>query len=283
METENFSNRIPPWLLSVVMGVISVAASIGYGVFVEKVVTARYIIVPGILAPTLTYFAYRSIWKYKNLLKAEREKSEQLLQNILPQSIIEQLKSSPHHEIAQSFQETTILFTDIVSFTPLAATLSPAELVGVLNRVFSAFDELAERYRVEKIKTIGDAYMVAAGVPVPRPDHAEVIAEMALAMHAAVDAMRLPDGQALQLRSGIHTGSVVAGIIGKKKFTYDIWGDTVNLASRMESQGLPGRIQVSPAVYECLRERYVFRERGKIEVKGKGEMTTYFLTGRQEQ
>jgi len=274
----NFSDRIPPWLLSVLMGLVSVAVSVGYGIFVEKTFRVRFVIVPGILAPVLTFVTYRSVWKYKNLLRAEQEKSEQLLQNILPLPIIEQLKSSPQ-EIAQSFDETTILFTDIVGFTPLAATLPPAELVRLLNQIFSLFDELAERYQVEKIKTIGDAYMVVAGAPVPRQDHAEVIAEMALAMHAAVHAMRLPTEQSLQLRSGMHTGSVVAGIIGKKKFTYDIWGDTVNLASRMESQGLPGEIQVSPAVYERLQDRYAFRERGKIEVKGRGEMTTYFLVG----
>jgi len=280
MKLENFSDHIPPWLLSVLMGLISVAVSAGYGVIVEKTIKARYIIVPGILAPVLTYTSYRSVWKYKNLLKVERRKSEQLLQNILPLPIIEQLKSSPQ-EISQGFDESTILFTDIVGFAPLAATLSPAELVRFLNQIFSAFDELAERYQVEKIKTIGDAYLVIAGVPVPREDHTAIIAEMALAMHTTVRTMRLPAGQPLQLRSGIHTGNVVAGIIGKKKFTYDIWGDTVNLASRMESQGLPGEIQVSPAVYERLKERYTFRERGKIEVKGKGEMTTYFLIGQR--
>ena len=280
MKLENFSDRIPPWLLSLIMGVVSVAVSVGYGLMVEKTVAARYIFIPGILAPVLTYVPYRSVWKYKNLLKAERRKSERLLQNILPQSIIEQLKTSPG-EIAQSFGEVTILFTDIVGFTSLAATSSPAQVVKVLNQIFSIFDDLAEQYHVEKIKTIGDAYFAVAGAPIPCVDHCNMIAEMALAMHAVEQTMRLPDGCFVQLRSGIHTGSIVAGIIGKKKFTYDLWGDTVNLASRLESQGLPGKIQVSPEVYERLQTRYVFQERGVIEVKGKGAMRTFFLQGKQ--
>src|SRR5205823_5559571 len=166
-------------------------------------------------------------------------------------------------------------------FTPLAARLAPEAVVDLLNEVFSTFDRLAERRGLEKIKTIGDAYMVVAGLPTPREDHAEAMAEMALEMQAEIALFRRQSGEPLQLRIGINTGPVVAGVIGTKKFIYDLWGDTVNLASRMESHGLPGQIQVTEAVYERLSDRYCFEDRGPIEVKGRGRAAAYVLMGRR--
>ncbi|WP_017715622.1 adenylate/guanylate cyclase domain-containing protein [Kamptonema formosum] len=211
-------------------------------------------------------------------LRLEREKSEQLLLNILPEPIARQLKEN-QGSIAEHFNEVTILFADIVGFTPLSARLKPIDLVSLLNEIFSSFDDLAEQFRLEKIKTIGDAYMVAAGLPVPRADHAEAIAEMALAMQAKLHGFRSKLGENLQIRTGMNTGAVVAGVIGTKKFIYDLWGDAVNVASRMESSGEPGRIQVTAATCDRLKDKYRFEKRGAIQVKGKGEMETYWLLG----
>lgn len=213
-------------------------------------------------------------------LRLEREKSERLLLNILPQPIAELLKQQSG-SIATQFEAATILFADIVDFTRLSAELSATELVGLLNEIFSTFDALADQYDLEKIKTIGDAYMVVGGIPTHREDHAEAIAEMALAMQRAIKAFTWPDGKSFQVRIGINTGPVVAGVIGIKKFIYDLWGDAVNVASRMESQGLAGGIQVTATTYQHLCDKYVFTVRGTIEVKGKGPMMTYLLTDRR--
>jgi adenylate cyclase len=222
---------------------------------------------------------------YLQQLKEEQEKSERLLLNILPKTIADQLKQGPRI-IADNFAEVTVLFADIVNFTLLSAHLTPKDLVEMLNQIFSIFDALAEQYGLEKIKTIGDAYLVVGGLPTPRTDHAEAIAEMALDMQAALIALS-PDipqldqrFQPLQMRIGINTGSVGAGVIGTTKFAYDLWGDTVNTASRMESLGIPGKTQVTIATYERLKGKYIFEERGAIDVKGKGEMSTYWLAGR---
>jgi PAS domain S-box-containing protein len=214
-------------------------------------------------------------------LRAEQERSERLLLNILPKAIAERLKQAPS-AIAEQFNDTTILFADLVSFTPLASCMAPTELVNLLNQIFSTFDQLVERHGLEKIKTIGDAYMVAGGLPMPRPDHVEAVAEMALDMQREIARFRWNDGKSFGLRIGINTGSVVAGVIGIKKFIYDLWGDAVNVASRMESQGKVGGIQVTAATYERLKDKYLFEERGAIDIKGKGEMITYWLTGRKE-
>jgi len=175
----------------------------------------------------------------------------------------------------------TVLFADIVNFTQLAARMSPTELVNLLNQIFSAFDRLAERHGLEKIKTIGDAYMAVGGVPLPRPDHAEAIAEMALDMQTAIAQLNLEQHEVFPIRIGINTGPVVAGVIGIKKFIYDLWGDTVNIASRMESEGLAGCIQVTTSTYQRLKDQYLFIERGEIPVKGRGVMQTYLLVGRK--
>ncbi len=209
-------------------------------------------------------------------LQAEREKSEKLLLNILPRAIAEKLKQGSI-AIAQQFSLVSILFADIVGFTSLASRLSPIELVNLLNQVFSTFDRLADTHGLEKIKTIGDAYMVAGGLPVPREDCVVAIADMALDMQQAIVDVQTQTGESFQIRIGIHIGPVVAGTIGMKKFAYDLWGDTVNIASRMESQGLPGKIQVSAKTYEQLKHQYILEKRGRIAVKGKGEMTSYWL------
>jgi adenylate cyclase len=213
----------------------------------------------------------------------ERDKAEQLLLNILPGPIAEQLKQG-RRSICDGFAEVSVLFADIVGFTALSTQISPAKLVQLLNQVFSIFDDLSDRYGLEKIKTIGDNYMVAGGLPLPRPDHAEAIAEMALEMQHVITQtdFQLEGIQPLSLRIGINTGSVIAGVIGSKKFIYDLWGDAVNTASRMESHSLPGCIQVTEATYHRLKHKYIFEKRGSLLIKGKGEMVTYWLKGRKE-
>ncbi len=218
-------------------------------------------------------------------LRLEKERSEHLLLNILPEPIAELLKQDTK-AIASAIEEVTILFADIVGFTPLSSQVPPIELVSVLNEMFSIFDHLAEQHGLEKIKTIGDAYMVVGGLPLPKANHAEAIADMALEMQAALSQFQAPlerfnIGSKFQIRIGINTGSVVAGVIGIKKFIYDLWGDAVNIASRMESSGEPGRIQVTEATYERIKNQYIFEKRGKIPIKGKGEMMTYWLVGKK--
>lgn len=209
-------------------------------------------------------------------LRLAQEKSERLLLNIIPKSIVERLKQESAI-IADYFEDVTVLFADIVGFTELSSQVTPIELVGLLNRIFSRFDQLAEQHGLEKIKTIGDAYMVAGGLPNPQADHADAIAQMAIDMQREVVHFTTRENQAIALRIGIHTGPVVAGVIGSRKFSYDLWGDTVNIASRMESCGLSGGTQVTASTYERLRDRYLFEPRGVIAVKGKGEMMTYWL------
>lgn len=217
--------------------------------------------------------------KAEEALQQEREKSEKLLLNILPQPIAEQLKQNPQ-AIAYRFDTVTILFADIVRFTELSAAIPPTQLVNLLNQIFSEFDQLVDKHGLEKIKTIGDAYMVAGGLPNPMVNHMEAIADMALDMQQAILQYQRQDGNSFSLRIGMATGPVVAGVIGMKKFSYDLWGDAVNLASRMESQGKPGRIQVTEEMHQCLRDRYHFTARGPVRVKGHSEMSTYWLEGR---
>lgn len=213
-------------------------------------------------------------------LTEEHERSERLLLNILPASVSRRLKSGQQH-IAEGFPSVTVLFADLVGFTELSARLSPEALVQVLNRIFSEFDELALRFGVEKIKTIGDAYMVACGLPEAREDHTDVVADLALEMRVVLARVSAETGHPLQARIGINTGPAVAGVIGKRKFIYDLWGDAVNTASRMESHGIPGEIQVTAAVHERLEARYEMTSRGVIAVKGKGEMEVWLLRGRR--
>jgi adenylate cyclase len=213
-------------------------------------------------------------------LVVEQEKVEQLLLNMLPSAIVDRLKQD-QSSIAEYFEEATILFADIVDFTPLSERLAPLDLVALLNRIFCRFDQLAERFNLEKIKTIGDAYMVASGLPLKRSDHAEAIAEMALAMQQVMVDLHLEDGCPCRIRIGINSGTVVAGVIGTKKFIYDLWGDSVNIASRMESHGEPGRIHITEATYQRIKHSYELELRGMVPIKGKGMMKTYWLKGKK--
>ena len=211
-------------------------------------------------------------------LRAEQERSDALLFNVLPGSIAERLKGASR-SIADHFDSATIVFADVVDFTPLAGRLAPAEVVGILDRLFSHFDTLVERHGLEKIKTIGDAYMAAAGVPDPLPDHACRAALLALDMRDMLATPTIADQMGLELRIGISSGPVIAGVIGTKRFLYDLWGDAVNTASRMETHSTPGEILITRATYELVTDDFVCRFRGTIPVKGKGMMETWYLVG----
>lgn len=217
---------------------------------------------------------------YLEQLKIEQQKSEKLLLNILPKPIADRLKKG-ERTIADSFAEVTVLFSDLVGFTELSTDISAADLVEKLNQIFLAFDRLTEKHGLEKIKTIGDAYMLVGGVPTPRADHVEAVADMAIEMLDEIDWLNERNHEDFKIRVGIHTGPIVAGVIGKNKFNYDLWGDTVNIASRMESQGIPDNVQVSEATYQHIKDKFVFERRGPIDVKGKGKMVTYLLRGRK--
>lgn len=217
---------------------------------------------------------------YLQIIQAEHEKADRLLLNILPVEIVARLKQG-ETLIADSFPAATVLFADLVGFTALSASMTPSDLVTLLTEVFSMFDQLVQQHGVEKIKTMGDAYLAVGGVPTPRPDHGEAIAALALDMQAGIARINAARGYLLHLRTGIATGPIIAGVISSQKFRYDIWGDTVNTASRMESHGLAGHIQVTTETYTLLRAQFNFQERGIIQVKDKGPMRTYFLLGRK--
>jgi class 3 adenylate cyclase len=217
---------------------------------------------------------------YLSELQAERAKSDRLLLNVLPTAIADRLKQG-ERTIVDSFREATVVFADIVGFTSFSAGIAPSRTVQLLNDLFSGFDKLAETYELEKIKTIGDSYMVVGGVPTPRPEHAERCALMALDMLEVLKHFNRRNSLSLDIRVGINSGPVVAGIIGTRKFSYDLWGDTVNVASRMESHSLPGMIQVSPSTHALLVDKFILEERGQIDVKSRGFMSTYRLVGRK--
>ena len=273
------------WAIGIV--VWFVITPVAFRLFVDP--TAPLLVFGDVLSDALLFGAVlalgeavrsrRALDTEHQLLMAERERSERLLRNVLPDPIAERLKETPER-IAEAYPEATVLFADIVGFTVLSEGMDPAAIVEMLDDLFSRFDALARDRGLEKIKTIGDAYMVAAGVPVARADHAEAAADMALAMLDEVARPRSPEGPALGIRIGMDSGPLVAGVIGREKFAYDLWGDTVNTASRMESSGIPGSIQVSVRTYERLKEQFRFERRGVIPVKGKGEMDTYLLRGR---
>ena len=214
----------------------------------------------------------------KELVEREREKSDRLLLNILPSAIAGRLKGG-EKSIANGHAIVSVMFADLCGFTALSRKTTPADLVAMLNQIFTAFDLIVEKHGVEKIKTIGDCYMLVGGIPLQRDDHAAVVAECALEMIEALAALNRESGHELQMRVGIHTGPVVAGVIGKIKFTYDLWGDTVNVASRMESSGQPGRIHLSEQTAQLLLGRYLLEDRGFVECKGLGAVKTFFLNG----
>ena len=235
-------------------------------------------------ATTILYVVMRYFQSQKEhalqALALEQARAEKLLLNILPQSIADRLKASDLR-IADSHEAVTIMFADLVDFTHMSADMPPAELVDLLNQVFSRFDQLAEKHGLEKIKTIGDAYMVVGGAPSARNDHAVAVVEMALEMQAALKDVARTSKKNLMMRIGINSGPVVAGVIGSSKFSYDLWGDTVNVASRMEQNGLPDAIQVTEDTCQLLQDQYTFEPRGSITVKGKGEVEAYILTGKR--
>ncbi|MGE5146863.1 MAG: adenylate/guanylate cyclase domain-containing protein [Candidatus Eiseniibacteriota bacterium] len=228
----------------------------------------------------IVYYAVRQIARAEAAAEAEHERSETLLANILPPRVAARLKQQPGQVIADAYPEASILIADMAGFTARARDSTPDELVRFLNAVFTRFDGLVERHGLEKIKTTGDSYMVVGGVPDPRTDHAEALAHLALDMRDALSSLADARERVVPLRIGIATGPVVAGVVGTRKFFYDVWGDAVNTAARMESTGEPGRIQVAPETYERLKDRFALEERGLIEVRGKGPMRTWFLVGR---
>ena len=216
---------------------------------------------------------------YLRRIQEEQEKAERLLLNILPLPIAERLKNGEDN-IADSFAEVTVLFGDLVGFTSTTTQVPPPEMVRRLNGIFSAFDRLAGKHGLEKIKTIGDAYMAVGGLPTPRADHAGAAAGMALDMREEIARFNDRTGTSMQIRIGLNTGPVIAGIIGTRKFIYDLWGDTVHTASRMESHGKPGQIQITQATFERIQHQFRCEARGLIDVKGKGSMPAFWLTGR---
>ena len=312
----NFSEIYKPWQIAVFICIVGVILSTTTGYFLEGKIIFRQIYMPVIIGGPVSYFFYRSIWKYKNLLNKinidlesakkqiliEKEKSDNLLLNVLPEPIANRLKEG-ETQIADHFDEASVIFIDIADFTKLSAKSTPQKMVKMLNDVFTIFDKVSGKYGIEKIKTIGDCYMAAAGIPVPRADHAEAISKMALDAMEAMKSYKTEDGHEIQFRIGLDCGPIVAGVIGEQKFIYDLWGDMVNTASRMETNGIIGKIQCTERFKEKLntstplipRQRWTdtaypplegvgggqfeisFEERGEIEIKGKGMMKTYFL------
>lgn len=217
--------------------------------------------------------------EFEQMLKQERQRAENLIQNMLPLSVVQRLKRRPD-AIADSIESASVLFADIVNFTHFAAKTEPKAVVTVLNEIFSIFDGLVERYSLEKIKTIGDAYMVGANVSSHQPNHLQAIADLALDMQRAISQFSRPSGKNFKIRIGFHSGPVVAGVIGKKTYAFDLWGHTVNIASRMEETSIPGKIQVTAEVYHALREQFEFEQRGDATIQGVGLVETYFLSRR---
>lgn len=263
---------------------VAFIAAVTYSVFVPNWIDPMYLVEDptldaafNLVAAGVVVFAV-TVYFVRQRDHFQKE-SDDLLHNILPDEIVARLKTSPSM-IADSFDSASVLFADVVDFTPMSAGMPPDELVGLLNSLFSTLDRFVEELGLEKIKTVGDEYMVASGIPSVRPDHAQAIADLALRIRDELAGSRI-DGHDIQMRIGINSGPVVAGIIGTRKFAYDLWGDVVNIASRMESQGIEGSIQISEATFQLISEEFVCEPRAQISVKGKGVMQTYLLLSRQ--
>jgi adenylate cyclase len=272
-----FDNRAASWWFA------AFVASVVYATLIHNRIDPVYKPLPSSVAAfnlislgVLTFVATVYFVRQRDRFQKQ---SDDLLHNILPDEVAARLKAHTSM-IADSFASASVLFADVVDFTPMSARMSAAELVALLNRIFTSFDALVDELALEKIKTIGDAYMVASGVPVPRRDHAEAVADLALRLRDHVASKEF-EGRRIRLRIGINSGPVVAGIIGTHKFAYDLWGDVVNTASRMESEGLPGSIQISRSTFSLIEDRFVCERRGLIPVKGKGEMDTYILISKR--
>jgi adenylate cyclase len=228
------------------------------------------------------WYALREIARAETIMEVEHERSEALLANMLPASIAERLKEPARNVIADKYDEASVLFADIAGFTERASDTAPDKLIRFLDRLYSDFDALVDKHGLEKIKVSGDSYMVVSGVPQPRPDHVEALADLALDMVDTANGLKNPHGHTVPLRIGLASGPVVAGVVGSRRFFYDVWGDAVNVASRMEATDSIGRIQAPEEAYERLKNDFVLQERGDVEVKGKGVMHTWYLVGRKQ-
>jgi adenylate cyclase len=241
--------------------------------FISSAVSSAVMIVATI------WYTLREIERAEDAMESEYQRSERLLANILPETIADRLKDPSHTVIADKYDDASILFADIAGYTKRASDTPPAELVRFLDLLYTDLDALVDRHGLEKVKTSGDSYMVVSGVPIPRDDHLEALASLALDMADAVADLKDSEGRDVPLRIGMAAGPVVAGVVGAKKFFYDVWGDAVNVASRMESTDVEGRIQVPDNVYERLRDSFLLEERGHVDIKGKGLMHTWYLVG----
>ena len=240
-------------------------------------------IAAGVLAVAIVWYGLRQIASAEAAMEQEYARSEALLANILPASVADRLKDRSRSVIADKYDDASILFADIAGYTERASDTSPEELVAFLDDLYTQLDALVTRHGLEKIKTSGDAYIVVSGVPQPCADHLEALADLALDIAESVAGLTDSLGRAVPLRIGLASGPLVAGVVGSQRFFYDVWGDAVNVASRMESTAAVGRIQVPQAVYERLSNRFEFEERGEVDVKGKGAMHTWYLVGRSGQ
>jgi adenylate cyclase len=247
-----------------------------------KISFALTVVTAWILVVATIWFALREIRRARDAMEAEYERSELLLANILPATIAERLKDPSRNIIADKYDDASILFADIAGYTKRASDTTPSDLVRFLDRLYTDLDLLVDRHGLEKVKTSGDSYMVVSGVPEPRADHIEALACLALDMADAVADLKDPNGRAVPLRIGLAAGPVVAGVVGARKFFYDVWGDAVNVASRMETTDVEGRIQVPKDVYERLNHAFLLEERGEVDIKGKGIMQTWYLVGRRD-
>ena len=279
-------------VLASVIVAIGVAATIALELFVPNdrglgphwsltVGFVSSVIFSAVMVVATVWYAMREVARAEIAMEAEYQRSESLLANILPASIASRLKDPTRNIIADKYDDASILFADIAGYTKRASDMTPSELVRFLDTLYTDLDALVDRHGLEKIKTSGDSYMVVSGVPQPRPDHVQALACLALDMADAVADMKDPQGRAVPLRIGLAAGPVVAGVVGSRKFFYDVWGDAVNVASRMESTDVEGRIQVPQSMYERLKDDYVLEERGDVDVKGKGLMHTWYLVGRR--
>jgi adenylate cyclase len=261
--------------------VLHIAAWFLFPADAVKLVAEPFLLANLYVTSALTVFCIVAVVAFyaMNLVRRAEAQTDALLRNVLPESVADRLMMEPNRAIADSFKQATVLFADLVGFTPLSKGLGAEQTVKLLNDIFTKFDQLALKYELEKIKTIGDAYMVAAGIPEPTDDHEGKMANFALDMLAKIKEISQAYDVDLNLRIGIQTGPVTAGVIGRRKFSYDVWGDTVNLASRMESHGVVGKIHVTAAYKACLDRSFLFEPRGIIQVKGVGEVETWFLTG----
>jgi len=269
------------WILFVVYTVVAIFYA--HNDIITVAMSSAFMVFANVIGMISAYYTKQFLRRdfiQRLMLDEARERSDNLLYNMLPVSVANRLKQG--ELVADSFSDVSILFADIVDFTLWSSNRTPQEVLNALNVIFSRFDALVDEYGLEKIKTIGDAYMVVSGVPVHRNDHLNALAKMAISMQKVCVEIREREDLPFSIRVGIHCGPVVAGVIGNKKIIYDLWGDTVNVASRMESNGLPDRIQASARVYEILHDEYDFEKRGPIPVKGRGEMVTYWLLGKKK-